>query len=254
MSEIGICEEFNWGRTSSILDALENNSVDVSSAMNENFEERFVKYPECALRDILVGDGAERRVIVLSDFTNLMNDDDLMRDCRNIVERLDVLPMIGSVSKPVIVRSLFGSYNYCGMSNEDDYDSLFDLCSAQVYAFRAYTLAVSFVPECRTYYGVIRLLHTLHSVFLKRDMVKLVIPKYKGKRFNYAVDLNARFLRDLELWSSRNKCRSINSFPYCRLFEYILNKSSYSYDRLSTAVDRYERWCDRCIWVDDDLD
>ena len=243
--------------TSSLLDQLDERELDVRSAMCDSEDAPFIlMYPKGSLYDILIESRDSSQIIILADFPNLTPANKLLEKCKKILERLKMIPSIDDFTQPVIIRSLFGSYNFCSLSPNDSYSDFFRYPSAVEYAFRTYTFAIGVVPDCRSFYNVIRLLYSLVSVFESRKTVKLVIPKLdvQNKKFDYAVNLNTGFLRDIELYASDNRFRNLEHFPYKRLFEYMTRKykETWSHGELKKAIEHNATFVDRCQGRDDE--
>lgn len=241
-----------------VLDELNSTSVDVRTLITEtDCEHRFRMFPNKTLRECLIDGLPGRRIILLVDF-RLHTDNEIgqelfiqeyMNTSMKFYNNIKEFPNVNNLSDAVFIRNYFGSKNYCSMSNENDYDSLFDEPPVMSDdAYRCFTFGLSFCVECRSLYAVIKMLYSLRSTLFNKHDAKLVIEQHK--RFKYCIDLNAWFLRDIELWNSANRSQKIEDFPYTHLFSYMTGRPFFELSDLQKAIDRHVQWLERCQWED----
>ena len=239
-----------------ILDELKENKVDVGSLAKDALDfnkRRFLVFPENkTMRDILITGEPGRRCVLLLDFLSinvvgapLGRPPQYVNTCKHICQNLCELTRIKDLSDAVFFRTYYGSKNYCGMSGEEDFDSFFDEYSKDVSSYRYFTFGISFSPDVCSLYGAIKMMHCLRSAFINNYDIKMIIPDHYG-RYTYCIDLNYRYLRDLELWNSKNGYRDINNFPYSWLFSYILGSDMFSPTEMQQAINHYADWIDKC--------
>lgn len=235
----------------SLLDNIEKNHIDVRTLVVDiEREHQIIMFPQKTLREILIDGLSGNRVVILSSFSWDHDIERIIRIWRRFCYHIKLMPAIYDISNAVIIRDRWGSKNYVAMANEHHYESIFDEEPLEEDdSFRCYTLGVSFCTECRSLYSVIRTLYSLNSALEKRYDAKLVIQD-GNKRYNYCIDLNSRFIRDIELWNSNNRSRRIKDFPYSRLFSYMSRKKHFKMKDLQKAIDQFMLWVEKCQWVD----
>ena len=233
---------------SCLLDQLQKSRVDIRSAMSENKpDETIIIRRDCTIRDILINaDGLSgQRVVLLIDCSKGFVEEMKSRWLK-IIEKLSYIPSISNISNSILICTPFGSYNYCKLSNTDNYDTFFNQKANISLEDFIYTFGISFAVECRTFYGVIKLLYSIYSILSERQP-KLVLPR-NNNLWNYCISMNGVFMRDIELWKSDNQYREIKNFPYGWLFAHMIGKHTYPFKKLQKAIDRHTMWIDRCQW------